>query len=64
MGWKEKKKAMGEFTLKGNVDALHMVLGKDHKGWVVGKGGVCVRLKKAFGKGVLLLNQARWHLKK
>ena len=27
-----------------------MVLGKDHKGRVVGKGGVRVGLKKAFGK--------------
>ena len=41
---------MGEFTPKGNVDALHMVLGKDHKGRNVGKGGVRVGLKKAFGK--------------
>ncbi|XP_057548022.1 uncharacterized protein LOC130826450 [Amaranthus tricolor] len=49
MGWKEKE-ATGEFTPKGNVDALHMVLGKDHSGRVVGKGGVRVGLQKAFGK--------------
>ena len=49
MGWKEKE-ATGEFTPRGNVDALHMVLGKDHRGRVVGKGGVRVGLKKAFGK--------------
>ena len=49
MGWKEKE-ATGEFTPKGNVDALHMVLGKDHQGQVVGKGGVHVGIKKAFGK--------------
>jgi hypothetical protein len=49
MGWKEKE-ATGEFTPKGNVDALHMVLGKDHQGRVVGKGGVRVGVKKAFGK--------------
>ena len=41
---------MGEFTPRGNVDALHMVLGKDHKGRVVGKGGVRVEIKMAFGK--------------
>ena len=49
MGWKEKE-ATGEFTPRGNVDALHMVLGKDHSGRVVGKGGVRVGLQKAFGK--------------
>ena len=49
MGWKEKE-ATGEFTLRGNVDAFHIVLGKDHKGRVVGKGGVRVGLKKAFVK--------------
>ncbi|CAO2813834.1 unnamed protein product [Amaranthus hypochondriacus] len=49
LGWKEKE-ATGEFTPRGNVDALHMVLGKDHTGRVVGKGGVRVGLKKAFGK--------------
>ena len=27
-----------------------MVLGKDHRGRVVGKAGVCVGFKKAFGK--------------
>ena len=36
---------MGELTPRGNVDAFHMVLAKDHKGWVVGKGGVRVVLK-------------------
>ena len=41
---------MGEFTPRGNVDALHMVLGKDHKGRVVGKGEIRVGLKKAFEK--------------
>ena len=49
MGWKEKE-AMGEVTSRGNVDALHMVLGKDHRGRVVGKGGVRTGLKKAFDK--------------
>ena len=49
MGWKEKE-ATGEFTPRGNVDALHMVLGKDHSGRVVGKGRVRVGLQKAFGK--------------
>ena len=49
MGWKEKE-TTGEFIPRGNVDALHMVLGKDRRGWVVGNGGVRVRLKKAFGK--------------
>ena len=39
IAWKEKE-ATGEFTTRGNVDALHMVLGKDHKG----------RVKKAFCK--------------
>ena len=34
MGWKENKEATGEFTPRGNVDELHMVLGKDHKGSV------------------------------
>ena len=46
----EEKEATEEFTPRGNVDILHMVLGKDHKGRVVGKGGVRVGLKKAFGK--------------
>ncbi|XP_057524186.1 uncharacterized protein LOC130803956 [Amaranthus tricolor] len=49
MDWKEKE-ATGEFTPRGNVDALHMVLGKDHSGQVVGKVGVRVGLQKAFGK--------------
>ena len=49
MGWKEKE-ATGEFTPRDNVDALHMVLGKDYKGRVIRKGGVRVGLKKAFGK--------------
>ena len=49
MGWKEKE-ATGEFTPRGIVDALHMVLVKDHSGRVVGKGGVRVVLQKAFGK--------------
>ena len=49
MGWKEKE-TTGEFTPKGNVDAMYMVLGKDHKGRVVGKEGVRVGLKKAFSK--------------
>ena len=48
MGWKEKE-ATGEFTLRGNVEALYMVLRKDHKGRVVGKGVVRMGLKKAFG---------------
>ena len=52
MGWKERE-ATGEFTPIGNVDALHMVLGKDHKGRVVGKGGVRVGVRKAFGKEVV-----------
>ena len=49
MGWKEKE-VTGELTPRGNVDALHMVLGKDHRGRVVGKGGIRVGLKKAFDK--------------
>src|SRR5688572_2214515 len=49
MGWKQRE-ATGEFTQRDNVDALHMVLGKDHKGRVFGKRGVWVGLKKAFGK--------------
>ena len=49
MGWKEKE-TTGEFTPRGNVDALHMALEKDHTGRVVGKGGIRVGLKKAFGK--------------
>ncbi|XP_057527500.1 uncharacterized protein LOC130806439 isoform X2 [Amaranthus tricolor] len=46
----EGKKPTGKFTPRGNVDALHMVLGKDHRGRVVRKEGVRVGLKKAFGK--------------
>ena len=49
MGRKEKE-ATREVTCRGNVDALHMVLGKDHKGRVDGKGRVRVGLKKAFDK--------------
>ena len=41
MDWREKE-AIGEFTPSGNVDALHMVLGKDQRRWVVGIGGVRV----------------------
>ena len=48
MGQKEKE-ATGEFTPRGNVDALHMVLGKDHQGQVVGKGSDRVGVRKAFG---------------
>ena len=48
--WAGRKKKLREFTPRGNVDALHMVLGKDHRGRVVGKGGVRVGLKKAFDK--------------
>ena len=33
MGWKEKE-ATGEFIPRGNVDALRMVLGKDHRALV------------------------------
>ncbi|XP_057529500.1 uncharacterized protein LOC130808069 isoform X2 [Amaranthus tricolor] len=60
IGWKEKE-ATREFTHRDNVDALHIVLGKDQKKRVFDKGGVRVGLKKAFGKECVA-TQSRWLL--
>ncbi|XP_057247419.1 uncharacterized protein LOC130589839 [Beta vulgaris subsp. vulgaris] len=48
IGLKEKE-ATGEFTPRGQVDALHETLGRDQYGRVRGVGGVRLGVRKVYG---------------
>ncbi|XP_057250821.1 uncharacterized protein LOC130591513 [Beta vulgaris subsp. vulgaris] len=48
IGLKEKE-AAGEFTPRGQVDALHETLGRDQYGRVRGVGGVRLGVRKVYG---------------